>query len=179
MSVTSVQTTYGTRLTQALEGALADNGAYDAVALYNAEASANISFGKAVKFGATDSAALLPSAETDKIVGIVLRHDAYSVGPDGDLITSGTEWTNGLRPGAMMSVLRQGRMWAIARTAVTPGDRLWVRAVSSQTGNEFLGGLEDADDSTDTIDCTAQGVWRSTAAAGSLAVLEVDFRNKP
>lgn len=175
----SVQTTYGVRQTAALEGALADSGAHDACARYNAEASAAISFGKAVKFGATDTAALLPSAETDKIMGIVLRHDAYSTGADGDLKTDGTAWTNGLRPGAMMTVLRKGRVWAVAGTAVTPGDRLWVRAVSAQSGFEFLGGCEDADDSTDTIDCTAQGVWLTTAAQGALAILEVDFTNKP
>lgn len=175
----AVQTSYGVTLTAALEGALADNGAHDAVAVYNAEASAAISFGKAVKFGATDFAALLPAAETDKVMGIVIRHDAYSTGPDGDLKTDGTEWTNGLRPGAMLSVLRKGRIWAIARTAVAPGDRLWVRCTSAGSGHEFLGGLEDADDGTEMIDCTAQGVWLTTAAQGALAILEVDFTNKP
>lgn len=173
----SVQTTYGTTLTAALEGALADNGAHDAVAVYNGEASANIAFGRAVKFGANDFSAVLPSAESDKIRGIVIRSDAYSTGTDGDL--DQTAGTGGLRPGAMMAVLRKGRVWAMARTAVTPGDRLWVRAVSSGTGFEVLGGLEDADDSTDMIDCTAQGVWLTTTAQGSLGILEVDFTNKP
>jgi hypothetical protein len=175
----SVQTSYGTTLTSAIEGALADSGAHDVVTKYNAEATAAISFGKAVKFGATDQAALLPAAETDKICGIVLHTDQYSTGSEGELKQDGTSWTNGLRPGAAMSILRKGRMWAVARTAVAPGDRLWVRAVSAQSGHEFLGGLEDADDSTDMIDCTAQGVWLSTAAQGELAILEVDFTNKP
>lgn len=174
-----VQTSYSTTLTRAIEGALADNGAHDVATKYNAEASACIAFGRAVKFGATDHAALLPSAETDKICGIVIHANQYSTGADGELKQDGTEWTNGLRPGAAMSILRKGRIWAKARTAVTPGDRLWVRAVSAQSGHEFLGGLEDADDSTDTIDCTAQGVWLDTAAAGELARLEVDFTNKP
>lgn len=175
----SVQTTYGVRQTRALEGALADNGAHDAVSLYNAEASAAISFGKAVAFGATDFACLLPAAQSDKIAGLVIRHDAFSTGADGDLKTDGTLWTNGLRPGTMLSVLRKGRMWVVAHSAVTPGDRLYVRRTSAQSGEEYYGGCEDASDSTDMVDCTAQGVFLGTAAAGELVILEVDFTNKP
>lgn len=169
----SVQSTYGTTMTKAIEGALADNGPHDCMAKFNEEASAKIPFGRAVKFGTADNGALLPSAETDKIAGIVVHVDAYTTGSDGELTSTG------LIPDAVMTLLRKGRIWAMARTAVTPGDRLWVRAVSSNTGYEVLGGLEDADDSTDMIDCTAQGVWLTTAAQGELAVLEVDFTNKP
>lgn len=175
----SVQTSYGTTLTQAIEGALADSGAHDVTTKYNAELTAAIAFGRAVKFGATDFAALLPAAESDKICGIVVHSNQYSTGAEGELKQDGNEWTNGLRPGAAMSILRKGRIWAKPRTAVTPGDRLWVRAVSAESGVEFLGGLEDADDGTDTIDCTNQGVWLDTAAAGGLARLEVDFTNFP
>lgn len=169
----AVQTSYGVTMTKAIEGALADDGAHDCVALYNEEASASIPFGRGVAFGTADNGALLPAAETDKIAGITVHSNQYTTGSDGELTD------DGLIPGAVMTVLRKGRIWAMARTAVTPGDRLWVRAVSSDTGYEVLGGLEDADDSTDTIDCTAQGVWRSTAAQGELAILEVDFVNKP
>lgn len=169
----SVQTSYGVSMTKAIEGALADTGAHDVVALYNEEASAKIPFGRGVCFGTEDNGALLPASETDKVVGIVIHANQYTTGSDGELTS------DGLIPGAVMSVLRKGRVWVMARTAVTPGDRLWVRAVSSDTGFEVLGGLEDADDGTDMIDCTAQGVWRTTAAQGELAVLEVDFVNKP
>ena len=44
---------------------------------------------------------------------------------------------------------------------------------------EFLGGINNADDSTDMIDCTKQGIFLTSAAAGGLAVLDVDFTNKP
>lgn len=175
----ATQTSYGATMTKAIEGALADNGPHEVDPYYNQEASAAIAFGRAVKRGTVDGAAKLPSAETDVIVGIVLHADAYGTGADGELKQDGTAWTNGLRPGAVMSVLTKGTIWAIPRTAVTPGDRLWVRAVSAESGVEFLGGLEDADDSTDTIDCTKQGEWLDTAAAGSLARLRVDFSNKP
>lgn len=175
----AVQTSYGTTLTRAIEGALADSGAHDCVTKYSSEASACIAFGRAVKFGANDFAALLPTAQADKIVGIVVHSNQYSTGPDGELKQDGTAWTNGLRPGAAMTILRKGRIWAKPGSDVTPGDRLYVRRTSAESGVEFLGGLEDAADSTDMIDCTAQGVWLDTASAGGLARLEVDFTNKP
>lgn len=168
----ALQTTYALSpaFTVAIEGALADNSEFQAIAKFNGEASLHIPFGRAVKFGASDNAALLPAAETDKVCGIVMHANQY----DSVELTS-----TGIAPGAMLNILRKGRLWVMARTAVTPGDRLWVRAVSSDTGFEVLGGLEDADDSTDTIDCNGQGVWLTTAAQGALAVLEVDFTNKP
>lgn len=175
----SVQTSYGTTLTRAIEGALADNGAHDVMAKYNSEASACIKFGAGVKFGATDFAALLPSAQADKICGIVVHVNQYSTGSEGELKIDGTAWTNGVRPGAMMSILRKGRIWVVAGVAVVPGDRLYVRRTSAQSGFEFLGGCENAADSTDMVDCTAQGVFLDTAAQGALVRLEVDFTNKP
>ncbi len=169
-----VQSSFSSTLTAAIEGQLADTGDNDICARYNEEASASIPFGRAVKFGTVDNGAKLPSAETDKIVGITLHSNEYSKGTDTSDLSS-----TGMRPGVVMNVLRKGRVWVVARSAVAPGDRLWVRAVSSDTGYETLGGLEDADDSTDMIDCTAQGVWLTTAAQGGLALLEVDFTNKP
>jgi len=167
----SVQTTYGTTLTVAIEGALADTGAHDVKPMYNAEASAEIAFGRAVKFGSADNAALLPSAEGDKVLGIVLHANAYTVGS-----TDAQLGTTGLKPGVTLACLRKGRIWAKPKGGVTRGERLWVRAVGS-TPPEYLGGLESADDSTDMIDCTAQGVWMTSCADGGLAILEVDFTN--
>ena len=166
----AVQTTYNLTLTTAIEGMLADTGPHDIVSKFNEEASAEIAFGRGVKFGTNDNGALLPAAESDKIVGITVHSHQYADESLG---------STGVVAGGALNVLRKGRIWVMARTAVAPGDRLWVRAVSSGTGYETLGGLEDADDSTDTIDCTAQGVWLTTAAQGALAVLEVDFTNKP
>ncbi len=175
----SVQTSYGTAISRAIEGALADNGPHEVDPYYNGETSAAISFGKAVKRGTVDGSAIYPTAETDVIVGIVLHTDQYSTGAEGELKQDGTAWTNGLRPGAIMSVLTRGTIWAVAGTAVTPGDRLWVRAVSAGSGFEFLGGLEDADDGTDMIDCTKQGEWLDTVAQGAIGRLRVNFNIKP
>lgn len=170
----SVQTSYGVTRTIAIEGQLADNGPHDVIPLFNGESSAKINFGRAVKWNGTDGlSAKLPAAESDIVAGIVVHANQYSTGSDGELTSTG------LIPGAMMSVLRKGRVWVMARTAVVAGvSRLWVRAVSSETGYEVYGGLEDADDGTDTIDCTACGVFLDTGAQGALVRLEVDFTNE-
>lgn len=169
----SVQTTYSDARAKGVQGQLLSDPAQSSIySRFNAEASAEIAMGRAVKFGATDDAVLLPAAETDKIFGIVLHTDRYDNGPNGEL------GTTGLKPKAMMDVLRRGRVLVVCEDGCAPGDRLWVRAVAGGDP-EFLGGLNNADDSTDMVDCTKQGVWMTTATAGGLAELEVDFTNEP
>lgn len=170
--MSAVQTSYALKQTAAYAGMVADGCHPDIEAAFNEEASAEIAFGRAVKYGVADNGALLPTAETSKIRGIVTHSHAYSNGPYGDL------GTTGVKAGGVLNVMRKGRIWVVAEDAVVPGDRLWVRAVAGGDP-EFLGGLTNADDSTDTIDCTNVGVWRTTAAAGALAILEVDFTNAP
>lgn len=171
----SVQTTFSQNLTAAFAGMLADQGDHDAWAMTNNESSASIPFGRAVKFGAVsgaDKSAKFPTAETSVIAGIVMHSHAYSNSPNGDLDSTG------LKPGAVMNVLRKGRIWVIVEDGCSVGDRLWVRAVAAGDP-EFLGGINNADDSTDMVDCTNQGVFLSACSAGGLAVLEVDFTNFP
>lgn len=171
----AIQTTYTNKPVLGIEGQLADGGEHDIMPMYNSEASAEIGFGRAVKFGSTsgtDQDALLPTAETDIIAGIVVFDHSHSSSAGGDL------GTVGIRPQGMLNVLRKGRILVKCEDGCTPGQRLWVRAVGS-TPPEYLGGLNSADDSTDMIDCTNQGVWLTTAAAEGLAVLEVDFTNRP
>lgn len=167
----SVQTTYSTNMSAAFAGMRASYNAGDVVVpMRNNEASAEIAFGRAVKYeGSTDDdGALLPTAETSKIAGIVLHRHGYTVGSAGEL------GTTGLKPGAIMEVMKRGEIWAICEDGCAPGDKLWVRAVAGGDP-EFLGGLNSADDSTDMVDCTAVGEWRTTAAAGGLAKLMIKF----
>jgi hypothetical protein len=154
-------------MTAAFAGMLADGSANDCIAMRNDEASASIAFGRAVKFGsATDgTSAKLPSAETSVIAGIVVHSHSYA---------SNELDATGVIVGGVLNVLRKGRVWVTVEDAVVPGDRLWVRGVAGGDP-EFLGGLLPADDSTDTVDCTNQGQFLTAAAAGALALLEVNF----
>lgn len=164
-----VQTSYGTNLAVAFEGMKADSGACDVWSMVNNEASAELAFGHAVCFeGSTDDqGALSPDALTDKLAGILLHSHAYSNSPTGELGTSG------LKPGAKLSVMRKGRVWAVAANGCAVGDRLHVRVLGGTEGE-----LRSAADGVNTIDATTQGVWLTTATAGNLAVLEVDFSNE-
>lgn len=165
----AVQTSVATAPAIGLPGQLYDNDHGRRVtSLINEEATAEIAFGLAVKFGTNDLDALLPAAETDKIAGIVIRSQEHDKGS-----TNSALGDTGLKPGALMNVLRRGKIYATCDGGCNPGDLLWIRAVAGV--GETLGALEAADDSTDMVDSTNHGVWLTTAADGEIAVLEVDF----
>lgn len=165
-----VQTSYSASFTAGFSGQLYGTDGHEMIAMRNDEASAEIAFGRAVKFNSTSdgTSAKLPASESDKIAGIVVHSHRYL--PTTEL------GTTGLKPNVVMNVLRRGKILVTVEDAVQVGDRLWVRAVAGGDP-EFLGGLCVADDSTDTVDCTNQGVFLTAASAGGLAVLDVDFTN--
>lgn len=169
----AVQSTYGENPTIGIKGQLADSGAHDVISMVNNESSQEMAFGLAVVFeGSTDDqGALAPDAISEQVAGILVHSHAYSNDSDGDL------GTTGLKPGAILNVLRKGRIWVEAEEAVSPGDPLWIRAVV--TGNEEEGALAMQADSTDMIDSSNQGRWLTTATAGNIALLEVDFTASP
>jgi len=108
-------------------------------------------------------------------MGIAIHsHNFAQSWTDSNGTVQGEVDATGIMPGVVFGVLRKGRILVTAATAVVAGvSKLWVRAVAGL--GETYGALEDADDTTDMIDCTTKGTWMSTAAAGSLAWLEVDF----
>lgn len=173
----SVQTTYNDSPPIGFHGMLADNGTpRDVKPMINAD-TVSIAFGRAViyKSGGNAQDARLPSAQADKVVGIVLHSNAYSRAWTDSNGTFGDLDSVGLRPGVMMNVLRRGRIMVYSEDGVTKGDRLWVRAISAEDGTEFYGGLNNAADASKMIDCTGQGQWQQTAAAGELSILDCDF----
>lgn len=147
----------------------------------NAEASAEMPFGYAVAFrgSGTDQDALLPLAANSPIIcGIIVQSDVYDrtyTLANGS--TAGELGTTGLKPGAMLNVLRKGRVWAVCVSGCTPGSRLFVQKTVNG-GTRPLGALDSAADGANSVDCTTAGVWLTTASAGGLAILEVDFVNK-
>lgn len=179
----SVQTTFSSAPATAINGQPVgqDN---DYITMKNVEASASIAFGRAVCFKlaapASDLDALLPALETDTVAGIVVHTDTYARSwTSSDGTTFGDLDSTGLRPGAMMKIMRRGRIRVIVEDTVAVGDRLWVRCEAAEGDPEFVGGLNNADDGTEMIDCTKQGVWMTSATAGGFAELEFDFTIKP
>lgn len=174
----TVQSTFSEDRAIGYAGTLDTNLAHDVITMKNAEASTSIAFGRAVKFKDTvtsDKDAVLPAAETDKVLGIVVRAETYAPSwTDMAGTVHGQLDSTGVKPGGWLNVLRRGRILVVCEDAVEAGDKLWVRAVAGGDP-EFLGGLNNADDSTDMIDCTANGTWLTSASAGGLAWLDVNF----
>lgn len=158
-------------------GTLDSNLAHDVVTTLNAEASASIGPGLAVKFKSpvtTDKDTVLPTAQADKVLGVVLRADTYGVAwTDLDGNTFGQLDANGIKPGAFLNVLKRGRVLVTCQSGCAPGDKLYVRAISGTS--TVIGGLENAADASKMIDCTANGTWMTTATAGGLAWLDIMF----
>lgn len=178
----SIQTTVSARPAKGYAGMLDAAYPHSIITAQNGEASASIPFGKGVVWDPTspahDVSVTLPANQADKVMGIVVFRGGYSrAWTDADGVVHGDLDATGLVPGTVLGVLRRGRILVTAASAVTPGDRLYIRRTAGL--GESLGALEDAADSTDMIDSTNQGVWMSTAAAGELAWLEVDFTAGP
>lgn len=175
-----VQTSVSDAPSVAFAGLLVGTG-HTLVGMVNAEASAEMPYGLAVAFkpsGSThDQQATVFAAITDKVAGVVIKSDVYDrtyTLSDGS--TAGELGAIGLRPGAMMNILRKGQVWVVCEDGCAPGDKLYVRAVvGSPTNVEFAGSLLNAADGVKTIDATVSGTWMTTAVAGGLAVLSLDL----
>ena len=134
--------------------------------------SAEILFGAGVCPHATDEdKVILPAAEGNKVVGLLARSHFHA--PDIEVNAAGT----GLKEGALGNIFVKGAMLVTAEDAVAWLDRGWVRCTAGGVG-EVVGGITNADEGTETIDCTNQIQFQAAAAAGALVLVEVDFTRK-
>lgn len=167
----TAQSTYNEEMTEGFEGMLDPKSHPQVLTMRNDEASAEIAFGRAVKYAsATDanSAKLLTAITGEVVPGILIHSHAYDKDTDlGD---------TGVLPDRVLNILTQGRVLVVCENGCIPGDNLFIRAVAAGDP-EFNGGLRSATDGTDTIDSQGQGRWETVAAAGALAWLRVDFLN--
>lgn len=166
----TVQSTYSINPPKAYAGLVVR--ADIVVAKKNAESSASIPFGRAVKPHSTDKdGAILPAAETDKVMGLVARYHNHSMDVDLD--------TAGLKVGATMDILRKGAMYVVAEDDVSFQGRGWVRCTAGGDAAEVVGGITAADEGTETIDTTNQIEFQESVTAGGLVLVEVDFTREP
>lgn len=166
-----MQPSYSATMGLPFPGMLADIREKVIETFANGEASSEIAFGAAVKQKTgvgTDEQAIHPTAQGDELAGVVAHSHALATG--GNLPELGT---TGIKPLVPMNVVRKGALWVqIADgVSVTKGDRAHYNWNLKTWRNSASG--------TDTIDCTKQAVFRSTSASGGVAILEVDFINKP
>lgn len=183
MPAMSVQTSISTNPAKGFVGMLDTSFPNEFISVCNGEASASIPFGYGVVFDpsspVSESHVTLPAAEGNKFAGIVPFRQGYQPAwTDNNGVVHGDLDSVGLRAGTWFGLLRKGRILVTAEDACTRGDRLWVRCTAGGPG-EVVGGLTNADEGTETIDATGQGMWDSTAAAGELAWLVINTAAKP
>ena len=171
------QTAVGTPLV-GLEGAPADSQAADdnVVRTYlQEESSAHIPFGRVVKLGTADagtgvSGAKVPSAKTDKLVGISTFARSFNRGTELD--------DDGILPKVHFGVTEKGTLWIMPEEDVVPGDAVHARVTTNSA--KLPGMIGKSDDGAKTIDITPFAQWRTAGGPtlGQPAKLTFDFTNR-
>lgn len=164
------QTTVLLTLAAAFAGMMADTCDASRVTGVQTEASAEIPFGVMLAKGTGDVDCILPAASGAKLVGVLQHSHSYDPGPHGEL------GTTGLKPGAVLNVLRRGRIYVLVETNVAAMDRAFVRYAAGAGGTQ-LGAFRNAAVSSETIDLGGRAQFLTSALAGGVAVLEVDMLN--
>lgn len=161
-----MQTTVTSQPVKGFPGLLSDaSDLKNAVSACNKEASAEIRFGIMVKATTDPGNALLMTATTNKLKGIV----AYSADFHKDLELGDT----GLKPGAEMNVLSHGRIWVLVEgTLPAEGDGVHVRV--TVTAAEVIGGFRTTADAAHTIDISKLARWTGLTDTG-VAELEINL----
>jgi hypothetical protein len=165
------QTTVPSPLVLGVAGQLADLWTTefgDVISAISEEASAGLAFGIGVKKGTADDGVLNFTAITEALYGIVVYAPTFSQ-PD-ELNAAGLIVTKT----AHFDLLRMGRILVFTETNITPASSVFLRALATGP-NPLVGGFRGTADSTNTIDISAVASWRTTALAGTLAVLEIDL----
>ena len=146
-----------------------------AKAAANKEVTLNIQAGLGVKPGVKVSEALLPTASSSVLFGIVAQVQAFAPGTFGE-VDQGAQ--PGYIPNTSMTVLQTGRIFVIvdADAAVTPNvTRLYWRFETDGASNTLVGTFRNTDDGH-VVDTRKQIIAVGpifTAADGTTKICEV------
>jgi hypothetical protein len=181
----SVQTSYSKNPSVAFPGVLYDVGPHDIITGVNRDVI-SMPFGTVVaaktSSPTSDFDAILPASSGAYPMGIVVHsHDYARVFTDAQGNVVGELDSVGLKPGAILQVLRKGRIWVLTEdgSVLAFQSRLYTR-YSANGGATQLGACRGSDDSGHAIDLTKLGQFiTSQATVGGLVVVEVDFTVKP
>lgn len=149
----------------------------------NANSSASMPIGQPVCYkpsgAASDLDATTPANSTDKVVGIIaLTPDYAPAYTDLQGTVHGELDATGIVKGALFSVVREGWVYVLCHTGCVPGDRLFVCYAASGSTYATVGQMGNAAEASHSIDASAKGEWKSTAAADVGAWLELHADNK-
>jgi len=151
-----MQTSYNDQMAIALEGQLAD---LQPKAIGGYAAEVEVPFGVGVIQGTGDKQCKLPGATGFKLLGVTTHSHAREI----DAVTKDD----------MVNVLRQGAVYVRVEEAVTPASKVFVRHTANGAGK--VPGQFRASIDTDKADEITNARWRTSAAAGGLAILELNL----
>lgn len=165
------QLSYAFYESQPFAGVLGDyRSDYDIQSYVNDEVSAGMPFGIAVAKGATsDQSAILLVDGNSKVIGLTVHDHAR----EPFYLSGVSPAAAGIAPGWTLGVLRKGRMWVVPEVAVTAEDPLYARHTANG-GLTQKGALRNDNDGGNALQI-AQGVWKSTVAAGAPALVDVNL----
>lgn len=156
-------------LPQGLAGQIVDSLDSDCLSIVSAD-TLDMPFGVMVAKGNSDVNGILPNGSGIIPIGVLALSFVYDNGPNGSLSAVG------LRPQAMMNVMRRGRIWVLVEENVTAYDRAFIRFTAGAGGTQ-LGAFRKSADSASALDVTKKCQYLTSATAGNLAVLDVDMLN--
>lgn len=165
----NMQTSYSVYSAKGYEGQRADSRPMTAWPARN-NTGAVLPFGRFVVHdtgsGTSEFAAKLPSASTDKILGISVRDMAHN--PNG--LTAGTE---GILDDDMFSVCSTGTIYVKTEQNVTPSDPVFVRFTANGAGTAPGQVRKDADTSNAVALTSAR--FAESASAGEIVAVFVNL----
>lgn len=152
----------------AVEGALYDGAMVRDKISALAELVAGIRVAKAVKKGTDDDQVILPTAAIDitegRILGVSIL-DLTLETPVGGVPLYST--------GDSIPLMRKGRLWVIAEDDCVKDAPVYVRFQNGDDVADFDGGFSGVN--TADHDLLPAAKWFTSASAGELAVLEINF----
>lgn len=150
-----MQLSYNLIQASAFEGMLADIGLRD-VGSYISEESPVIAYGLGVIQGAADQGLLLPSADTNRLLGVLVHNQIKP---------------SGIRSRDTADVLRKGRIWVLPEQDIAPKDPVFWRIRGDARGRF----RKDADGGAAIAVANAR--WCTTGGTNQVAVLEINLPN--
>jgi len=156
------QSTWSSDPANAYAGLLSQIKPHETESYIQAEASAEMPFGRMVAKGTNDQDAVLMAAQADLPIGIVVHSHNYQKPTElGD---------TGLKPGAMVRVLTKGVIWVQVTEAVTPA--------SAVRYDEAGGTFGDSAVVDETVDISDFARYLGSAGANEFVELEIDMTNR-
>ena len=161
-------TSYPTAPSTGFAGQIADEAPRYVDSAVNKEAVA-IPFGVALKKGAAEDEALLPTLTGDVIIGIAVhRHDVNTIGSGGWAADAGIPASD------RFDLLKKGVVYVKVEEAVVQYDKAFVRFASGAGGTQKGAWRKSAD--TATARAVNGAYFLKGASAGGIAPLCFDFQ---